>query len=334
MGTGDAKAVLTRDADAVTALVAAGGLLAAGRRVLVLLSGGQDSTCLLHLAVALCGPDAVRALHVNYGLRPGAEADQAQVEATCSALGVALEVVRPPARTRPGNLQAWAREVRYRAAHERAGGGDIAAGHTATDQLETVLYRLISSPSPRALAGMARRSGPLIRPLLAVTRAETARYCVERGLAVCEDPSNAEGVFVRNRIRHELVPLLTELHPGAAANVLALARRVAEEHAVVEALVSERLDGREEVGLTELAAWPPGLAAVAVQRLADAAAGGPAAGVARRLGEIVAMGPDAALDLPGGVRARTRASRLAFERTPRVDAPITSLTQSDGAHPQ
>src|ERR671923_2835234 len=94
--------------------VAAPGLLAGGGPVIVLLSGGRDSVCLLDVAVALCSTGAVRALHVNYGLRAEADADESHSAALCDALGVPLDVhraVRPD--DAPGNLQAWARDVRY-----------------------------------------------------------------------------------------------------------------------------------------------------------------------------------------------------------------------------
>src|SRR5215204_827112 len=100
-----------------------GGLLASGRPVLVLLSGGRDSVCLLDLAVRIAG--AVEALHVNYGLRDAAEDDEAHCAALCERMGVALHVHRP--REPSGNVQAWARAERYAAA-ARLARGDVAAG--------------------------------------------------------------------------------------------------------------------------------------------------------------------------------------------------------------
>ena len=162
-----------RSADAVLAAVRATGLLGADAPVLVLLSGGRDSTCLVDLAVRLSG--GVSALHVNYGLRPDSDADEAHCRALCAQLDVPLAVERPRRPDDAGNLQAWARDVRYAAAARR--GMTVAAGHTASDQAETVLYRLASSPGRRALLGMAARDGRLVRPLLGVTRDETAAYC-------------------------------------------------------------------------------------------------------------------------------------------------------------
>ena len=154
----------------------ADGLLAPGRPVVVMLSGGRDSTCLLDLAVRIVGGDAVSSLHVNYGLRAVAVEDERHCAELSERLGVALEVRRPSRPHKSGNLQAWAREERYAAASALASsrGADVAAGHTATDQVETILYRLASSPSRRALLGMRAREGRLVRPLLTFTRDETA----------------------------------------------------------------------------------------------------------------------------------------------------------------
>jgi tRNA(Ile)-lysidine synthase len=288
------------------------GLLAPGRPVVVLLSGGRDSTCLLDVAVRIAGADAVRALHVNYGLRDAAAGDERHCVGLCEKLGVPLEV-RSPREPQRGNLQAWARNERYGAATALAAGRDVAAGHTATDQVETVLYRLASSPSRRALLGMRPRDGQLVRPLLRFTRAETAAYCRERELEWREDESNERVQYARNRVRGELVPALKGIHPAAEANVLALAELLRDEAEVLDRLVDEALGGSSAVELERLRQLPPALQRLVVQRLADDAAGGPAPGVARRAAEIAAMGPTAMLDLPH-VRARTERGTLKFER--------------------
>jgi tRNA(Ile)-lysidine synthase len=289
-----------------------------------MLSGGRDSVCLLDLAVRIAGPAAVTALHLNYGLRAHSDEDQRHCELLCKQLGVELAVRRAPARG-PGNLQAWARELRYQAAAElaRGTGADIAVGHTATDQVETILYRLASSPSRRALLGMRSREPLpgeaqrwLVRPLLELTRTETAAYCRARELAFAEDETNEEHRFARSRVRSGLVPALRAIHPAAERNVLALAELLRDEAEVLEELVSDVLAGATEVPLARLRVVHPALARLVVQRLADDAAGGPAPGAARRLEELLALPEEgrAAVDLPHRVRAIAERGVLRFVR--------------------
>src|SRR5262249_18721482 len=118
----------------------------------------------------------------------------------------------------------------------------IATGHTADDQVETILYRLASSPSRRALLGMRPGDGRLSRPLLGFTRAQTTAYCEERGLSWREDESNDGARFARSRVRHGLLPALAAIHPAAAENVLRTAALLRDEAEVLDALVDAELD--------------------------------------------------------------------------------------------
>jgi tRNA(Ile)-lysidine synthase len=294
--------------------VRAGALFARDRPVLVMLSGGRDSTCLLDVAVALLGSASVGALHVNYGLRESSDADAAHCAALCAQLGVEVEVVRierasvrrplsasteavsaaqePALASSSGNLQAWAREVRYAEAERAARERDalIATGHTASDQVETILYRLAASPGRRALLGMVASEGRLIRPLLAVTREQTAAYCVARGLAWREDESNADERFARARVRAGLVPALRAVHPAAEASVLRTAALLREETVLLDGLVSEELAGRSSIALARLQELPPALARMVVVRLAEDATGTYVPQAGARVDELIALG--------------------------------------------
>jgi tRNA(Ile)-lysidine synthase len=303
--------------------VAANGLLVPGRRVLVLLSGGRDSVCLLDLAVRIAGD--VEALHVDYGLRDAAAEDAAFCAALCERLGVELHVRRP--RRPEGNLQAWARDQRYAEAAKLVlgRGGDIAAGHTASDQVETVLYRLAASPGRRALLGMVAREGRLIRPLLGVTREQTAAHCEARGLEWREDASNDAPAFARNRVRNELLPALRSLHPAAEANVLRTLALLRDEAAVLDAVVDAALaEAGDPPALQALRGLPPALRRLAVQRVADRTVGGQAPAIGHRTAEVLALAEGGSLDVGGGLRAEVRGGALRFGASRGPAAPHSS----------
>jgi tRNA(Ile)-lysidine synthase len=276
--------------------VRAGGLFARDRPIVAMLSGGRDSICLLDVAVTLLGSGAVGALHVNYGLREQADADELHCAAVCEQLGVELEIVRaqrdPDGAPPAGNVQAWARELRYTAATGIAETRDalIATGHTASDQVETILYRLAASPGRRALLGMVTAEGRLIRPLIGVTREQTAAYCEERGLSWREDESNQDERYARTRVRHGLLPALRAVHPAAEANVLRTAALLREETELLEELVSAELAGRSHIAVSRLRELPGALARLVVIRLAEQASGSYVPQAGERVEEILALG--------------------------------------------
>ena len=267
--------------------------------VVVLFSGGRDSTCLLDLAVQRAGP--VTALHVNYGLRAEADEDEAHCEAMCERLGVPLRRAprRCAARQRPGVGAGGALRTR------RSGcQGAIAVGHTATDQAETVLYRLIASPGRRALLGMPARSGRVIRPLLGFTREETAAYCRERGLEWREDATNAASA--RGRIREIL-----DLHPAAEANVVRTLALLRDEAEVLDLAVDAAVDA-------DLASLPPALARLVLQRMAGDV---PIGAHADAILALARKGGTASLDLPGGLRATSEYGRVTIARPSAAQSP-------------
>ena len=183
-------------------------LIAPGGELTCLVSGGADSTCLWD-ALGELGY-RVRAVHVHHGLR-GPEAD-ADAEHCVAAFGADVIRVDVPGRATEASL----REARYAATEGR---GLRATGHTASDQVETLLYRVVSSGSIRGIR--PRRADGIVRPLLPLWREETEAYCRSRGLAWRIDATNRE--TKRGLIRERLLPLLEELDPRARANLLALA---------------------------------------------------------------------------------------------------------------
>jgi tRNA(Ile)-lysidine synthase len=310
--------------------VRAGGLLPRDGPVVAMLSGGRDSVCLLDLVVGICVTGMVRALHVNYGLRPAADADERHCRELCERLGVRLEVV---AAQRPasgaGNLQAWARELRYGAAMRLAeglgAGAVLASGHTASDQVETILYRLAASPGRRALLGMAPREGRLVRPLLELTREQTAAYCEARGLRWREDASNFDARYARSRVRHGVVPALRAVHPAAEANVLRTARLLRAEAELLDGLLEAELRGARSIAIERLAGLPDALARLVVVRLAEDAAGTFVPQAGARVPEILALGRRggrAELHVGGLVAAVIEGGRLSMVRlAPREQMP-------------
>ena len=187
----------------VEAHVRANELIAPGGDVLCLVSGGPDSTCLYH---CLCDLGyRVSALHVNYCLR----GEESEADARLCADELGADVVRIDAR---GAGEAELRAIRYGQRPDRL----RATGHTASDQVETILYRLVTSGSRKGIK--ASREDGVVRPLLPLWREETEAFCRERALPYRVDSSNAG--TVRGLMRDRILPLLEEIHPAARANLL------------------------------------------------------------------------------------------------------------------
>jgi tRNA(Ile)-lysidine synthase len=307
------------------------GLVRAGEPLLVMVSGGGDSVALLDIAARLRA--RVSALHVNYGLRPDSPLDEALVQQICDERNIPLTVEQIRLSTEEGNLQERARDARYALAEELA-EGDYAAAHTASDQAETVLYRLAVSPGSRALHGMAPRRGRLVRPLLGVTRDEVREYLRARGLEWREDPSNADRRFARARVRHDILEALRELSPAAERTIAETARQLRDEAEVLDVVVSDalkELGGGPAISLGALLDQPPAVSRLVLRTLAERAAGAPGgagAGSSRPLSrreadEILALGERGtkSLDLGGGLRAVVEYGTLRFTRAGEAAVP-------------
>ncbi len=196
-------------AERVQRLVREHDLIPPGGEVCCLVSGGADSTCLWHVLGAL--GYRVSAVHVNHGLR-GAESDE---DARHCREVMGAEILTSDTVSQAPS-EAELREQRYRLTEGR---GLRATGHTASDQVETVLYRLVSSGNAKGIK--VRREDGIMRPLLTLWREDTEAYCREQGLPFRVDTSNRD--TKRGLVRDEILPLLRRLHPGADRNLLALA---------------------------------------------------------------------------------------------------------------
>jgi tRNA(Ile)-lysidine synthase len=205
-------------------------LIPPGGEVVALVSGGADSTCLWHALGAL--GYRVSALHVQHGIR-GEESDE---DALFCREVLGAEVVEAPVPERP--TEEALRELRYSFAADRL----RATGHTASDQVETVLYRLAASGNAKGIK--PKREDGVVRPLLTLWREETEAYCRRKGLDFRRDSSNAD--TRRGLIRGELLPLLRRLHPGAERNLLRLAEQRPSKLDLL--LASAEGSGRADLG--------------------------------------------------------------------------------------
>ena len=239
-------------------------------KVVVAVSGGADSMALLHLLVrvrAAWNLDLVVA-HLDHNIRPESGDDASFVGEMARRWNLPFETGRLPAETltQEGNLEATARRLRYQflaqvAVDQQVEGCavEVAVAHTANDQAETVLMNLIRGSGVHGLAGMRavrplllqNQSAPgvrVVRPLLDVSRSEVLQYLEEHDICWREDPSNQDRTFVRNRVRHELLPILEEINPGVVASLCRTASVMRgevqrTEHYSQRALDATRLGG-------------------------------------------------------------------------------------------
>ena len=281
------------EAARLSGLLARCSFPAPGTEITCAISGGPDSLALLVLAVeAAC---RVTAVHVDHGLRPGSAAEADVVAAVARHRGAAFRAERVTVPPGP-NLEARARAARYAVLPP-----DVLTGHTADDQAETVLVNLLRGSGLDGLAGMRAAGHPLLR----IRRSETRALCAGLGLTPVEDPTNASLAHRRNRIRHELLPLLDAIADRDVAAVLARQASSLRDAADLLDSLARALDPTDARALT---AAPAALARRAVRLWLTCGYPPDAAAVERVL--TVARGEAVACDIGGGRRVERSGQRL------------------------
>ncbi|HEY0839281.1 MAG TPA: tRNA lysidine(34) synthetase TilS [Vulgatibacter sp.] len=297
--------------------------IGAGQDVVIAFSGGADSLALVALAglVPRRLRPGVEAIHVDHGLRPESASDADAAISLAASLGVSCRVVRMEAAGR-GGLEAIARRGRYEALARVAAGRTILTAHTADDQAETVLYRLAKGTGIRGLAGIRPQvrlgGGVVARPLLEAERSLLRGVVEDLGLVPVEDPSNQSREFVRNRLRHDVLPALEEAIPGASGRLARAARLAAEDERYLEH-EAERARARIARGdgcdARELVRLPEALRGRIVRRLVSDAGGRiPAADEVARIVSIAGRGGE--LHLARGVLVESRGGILTIRPGP------------------
>lgn len=265
-----------------------------GQRVAAAVSGGADSVALvlwLHNLATRPAPQfsLVGLIHVNHALRgPESEADEAFCRALAQRLNLPIDVVAAPIVVTNGSPEAAARDARYLAfdaAAGRLGATVVCTAHTADDQAETVLLRLLRGAGLRGLSGIRETNRQIVRPLLDCRRNDLRAALVQQGEAWREDASNLDVTIPRNRIRHELLPVVeavsTQIGGGGIEAVARFAAYASEdeqflENAAIElarrlVLSGDGTDAERHVRLvrSELAAAPPALARRVIRLVAS-----------------------------------------------------------------
>jgi len=288
-------------------------LLKPGDLITCAVSGGADSMALLWCLWELQEKLGIRveAAHFNHGLR-GAEsdADEAFVKRFCDRYEIPLTVGRGQVVPGKKGLEAAAREARY--SFFRTLPGLIATAHTADDNAETVLLHLVRGTGLKGLGGIAPKRGNVIRPMLTVTRQEVLAFLEEWSIPHVEDSSNGEDAFLRNRLRHHVMPLLAEENPRIGENLSAMALRLRLEDEALDALSKPG----ETLVVSELRQQP---AAIRSRTLASfMKQNGVLEPEARHIAQadalVFAESPSAFSRFPGGIVLRRQYDRLVADR--------------------
>jgi len=302
----------------------------------VAVSGGPDSVALLAALVSLMpGRDLnLYVLHVNHGLRPEADDEQRFVESLCQRWQVpwVVEKLVPPSKR--NGIEAWAREARYRffrRVRDKLELTAVALAHTRDDQAETVLFRCLRGSARRGLAGIpVLRDGWIVRPLLDCSRQQVMQYLSAQHLSFMMDSSNADLRYARNKIRHQLLPLLErEFSPRVRDHLVNMAAVFREEEEWLERLAMAARARIQEspsvLSLSQFACEPEGLQARILRQWieSDTAVHDVSFSHLRRLRALASGQSLTAVDLPGGMSVRREEKQLVLEKKP--DPPARSV---------
>ena len=284
------------------------GLISPGDRVICAVSGGADSVALLFAMYLLRErlDITLEAAHFNHRLRgEESDADEAFVKELCGRYEIPLHP--GSGRILPGKkgLEAAAREARY--AFLRSLPGKIATAHTADDNAETVLLHLVRGTGLKGLGGISPMNGNVIRPMLTVTRREVEAFLSEYALPHREDSTNATDLFLRNRIRRNVMPLLLQENPSLAENLSDMALGLREDEDYLFRMAGETLPG-----VAALREMHPALRARALERfLKENGVSEPEKRHIALLEQLVFSDkPSARADLPGGITVARRYDTL------------------------